>query len=239
VSEAGPGWQSPVHSWRLEQCPYAPARGHEFGIRRWKTLRALKAAALACRLWKGLLVPSKTRSATEGWVGRAARQGASGVWSTTSCKADKAEREGRRAERNSLGPRSGRRQVDDGLQLARAVPSAAPLEVGWPSWSFGASVYGKDRSRAGKAVGEKGRPRKRRSAGCELCARERGFPRVLVTTVRLQRLVRDIFSPVGGPASSDVGGTPGSSDIAAAVTVTGRPVLRCATRVPRVVDSSD
>lgn len=72
-------------------------------IRRWKTLRARKAAALACRLWNGFLVPSKARSATEGRVGRAARQGASGVWSAASCKADKAECEERREERNSPG----------------------------------------------------------------------------------------------------------------------------------------
>lgn len=32
---------------------------------RWKALRARKAAALACRVWKGSLVPLKTRSAME------------------------------------------------------------------------------------------------------------------------------------------------------------------------------
>lgn len=124
MSEAGPGWQSPVHSWRLEQCPYAPARGHEFEIRRWKTLRALKAAALACRLWKGFLVPSKARSATEGRVGRAARQGASGVWSATSCKADKAEREGCRAERTVSG------HGPDGGRLIRAPAGASGAKRG-------------------------------------------------------------------------------------------------------------
>jgi hypothetical protein len=124
--------------------------------RRWKALRARKAATLACRLWNGSLVPSQARPATEGWVGRAARQGASGVWSATSCKAEQAEREERRAERNSPGRGPGGGRLRHGLQLARAVPSAAPLEVERPPWSFGASVYGKDRSRAGEASRRKG-----------------------------------------------------------------------------------
>jgi hypothetical protein len=178
--------------------------------------------------------PARSR---KGRVGRAARQGASGVWSITSCEAEQAEREDRRETTVSgHGPDGGRSKTGSSWRERRQARchsrSEGPRGLSAPPWT-------EDRSRVGKAADEKGRPRKRRSAGCEPCARERGFPRVLVTTDRLQRLVRGIFSPTGGPAHSCAGGTTGSSDIAAAVTVTGRPELRCARRVPEVVDTSD
>lgn len=122
-----------------------------------------------------------------------------------------------------------------GSQLVRAASTAAPLEAGKPSWFSGASVEGGSYPRR-QSSRRKGRPRKRRSAGCEPCAREHGFPRVLVTTDRLQRLVRGIFCPTGSRRFG-AGCTEGSSVVVAADTVTGRR-LRRATRVPQVAKPS-
>lgn len=157
--------------------------------------------------------------ATLRWFrGRAARQEAPEVRSIIPREAEQAEGGGKP---RGLRPRSGRRRMDTALQLARAVPNAAPLEPEMPSWLLRSRRRGRSRTRAGKAAGEMGRTPKRRTARREPCARERGFPRVLVKTDRLQRLVRGIFSPAGRRRAS-VGGTTGSSDAAAAVTVTGR-----------------
>jgi hypothetical protein len=82
------------------------------------------------------------------------------------------------------------------LQLARAVPNAAPLGSEMPSWLSDTLADGGTNPRW-KSSQRKGRPWKRRFARSDLRARERGFPRVLVTTDRLQRLVRGIFSSMG------------------------------------------
>jgi len=228
----------PGYSWRLQVVLLRASNGgrhprlvggRRFGLGKRRHWRAVCGT--------GSWFRQKPARPTEGRVGRAARQGASGVRSTASCKAEQAEREERRKQTVSgHGPDGGRSKVGSSwrerCQARRHSRPEGPRGLSAPPQT-------EDRSRAGKAAGEKGRPRKRRSAGCESCARERGFPRVLVKTDRLQRLVRGIFSPTGGPAHSCAGGTTGSSDIVAAVTVTGRPVLRCARRVPKVVDASD
>lgn len=128
-----------------------------------------------------------------GQVGRAARQGASGNGQAAPCAAEQAKR-GERSHDSGYG--SGGDKAGSGPSwCTRRLPRHYSRSE-MPSWLSDASVDG-SRTRVGKAAGEKGRLLKRRSTRCEPWARERGFPRVLVTTDRLQRLVSGILFPTG------------------------------------------
>lgn len=139
VSEAGTRRPSREHQWRPPiLAPTRQQRDRAGRIRRWKAFRARKAAALACRLWNGLLVPSGAirpewsngQGGATGNVRSPIRHLAPGRTSRTPGR----PRQSRATVRTAADGR--------GLQLARAVPNAAPLGSEMPSRLFDALVDG-------------------------------------------------------------------------------------------------
>jgi len=147
----------PGYSWRLQVVLLRASNGgrnarlvggRRFGLGKRRHWRAVCGT--------GSWFRQKPARPTEGRVGRAARQGASGVWSTASCKADKAECEERRKQTVSgHGPDGGRSTTGSSwrerCQARRHSRSEGPRGLSAPPQT-------EDRSRAGKAAGERGGP---------------------------------------------------------------------------------
>jgi hypothetical protein len=112
----------PGYSWRLQVVLLRASNGgrnaglvggRRFGLGKRRHWRAVCGT--------GSWFRQKPARPTEGRVGRAARQGASGVWSTASCKAEQAECEERRKQtvRATVRTAAGRKWAPAGASGAK------------------------------------------------------------------------------------------------------------------------
>jgi hypothetical protein len=173
------------------------------GTHRRKALRIWKAAALARRVWKGSSVPRKggrrepsPGSGATGSVSARIVRPAQCLESSAWVYSPISLRMGRPSER---GARTNRR-----TQLGGAAPTVPPLEVGDAFGLVGASVEELLTTTA-RGCGTSVVRDCHGGRGSESLAIERcGIVGVLVTTSRLQRLVRGILHDSGSAAPSGV-----------------------------------